>query len=811
MSAALHATFVGWARDQGVVESSGSLPSRAVGTLLRSWPSGVGTVIGIAYDPVEDGIWVANESGSGLIYLVDVDWPHSLIRTIDVGAFGISTPGDTDGIAVDRAHDPPRLLATDYEGDLVHTDDLIYSIDIRTGELLDHWYVHGSQNPNPNAHIQLILGICVDGTGGVWVSDNEGLLHSINLQPGGSWTQNFQQGVPGGGAWSSLACDRWLDDFFVTNFTYGRHEYHDDLTRDALLSFSSVTASSTTITSDKSRILCTSGFDDDMINVHEGITGRSLTFRVESDRSGDFPTIQAAIDDSCVVDGDTVGLADGTFNGDGNRDIGLGGKAIVVRSLNRAPELCVIDPQGDPSDPHRGFLFNAGEDSSTVLAGLTITGGLAASGGGIYVGASCSPWFQNCRIVNNVAGGLQGTYRGGALYCAARSSPRLTDCVISDNRLNEGYGNATGGGIYCGFYSSPSLVDCALFDNQAEYGGAIYCEAQGSLTASGCQLTNNLAEETGGNSGSGGAVFCRGPSSASFDSCTYVGNRAENPESKGGAVFTDPLCSCTFTDCTFYDNEAPTAGAIYCNGSTPTVRNCTFAGNGDGAIKLISSPSTFVNCTFYGNSGGIESSASSPSIQHCVFAFSTSGYGISCADPFSYPMVGCCDIYGNAGGDWIGCIAAQQAVNGNFSVDPLFCDAAARDFRLDLHSPCLPGGHPYGWGCGLIGAYGVGCPVSDVPASEPVSSAGLSIAPNPFTGEAIVRYTLEAPSPVSLSVFDAAGRLLRKVLDGQQTSGVHAFVWDGRDSAGNRVPAGFYFWKLRVADRQRAAHLIRIP
>jgi hypothetical protein len=71
----------------------------------------------------------------------------------------------------------------------------------------------------------------------------------------------------------------------------------------------------------------------------------------------------------------------------------------------------------------------------------------------------------------------------------------------------------------------------------------------------------------------------------------------------------------------------------------------------------------------------------------------------------------CCDIYGNAGGDWVGCIADQAGINGNFSDDPLFCDIAAGDYHLDDSSPCAPANND----CGvLIGVLGVGCPARSV-------------------------------------------------------------------------------------------------
>lgn len=50
------------------------------------------------------------------------------------------------------------------------------------------------------------------------------------------------------------------------------------------------------------------------------------TYLVTAGGTGDFPTIQAAIDAS--VAGDTILLADGTFTGDGNWDLDFGGRSI---------------------------------------------------------------------------------------------------------------------------------------------------------------------------------------------------------------------------------------------------------------------------------------------------------------------------------------------------------------------------------------------------------------------------------------------------------------------------------------------------
>ena len=69
----------------------------------------------------------------------------------------------------------------------------------------------------------------------------------------------------------------------------------------------------------------------------------------------------------------------------------------------------------------------------------------------------------------------------------------------------------------------------------------------------------------------------------------------------------------------------------------------------------------------------------------------------------------CCDLYGNVGGDWAGGVQDQYGIRGNFSACPSFCNAAGGDFYLCDESPCLPGNHPDGYDCGLIGAWGEGC------------------------------------------------------------------------------------------------------
>ncbi|MHC5184552.1 MAG: hypothetical protein ACYSPI_09805, partial [Planctomycetota bacterium] len=58
------------------------------------------------------------------------------------------------------------------------------------------------------------------------------------------------------------------------------------------------------------------------------LNANSAVISVDPNGTGDYPTIQAAID--AAVDNDVVVLNPGTYTGDGNRDIVFPGKAITV-------------------------------------------------------------------------------------------------------------------------------------------------------------------------------------------------------------------------------------------------------------------------------------------------------------------------------------------------------------------------------------------------------------------------------------------------------------------------------------------------
>ncbi len=77
--------------------------------------------------------------------------------------------------------------------------------------------------------------------------------------------------------------------------------------------------------------------------------------------------------------------------------------------------------------------------------------------------------------------------------------------------------------------------------------------------------------------------------------------------------------------------------------------------------------------------------------------------------------------------------------------------------------------------------------------------------PNPFNPETSIRYALPFAANVSLIVFDLNGRIVARHEAGMKTAGEHVLRWNGRDSAGNRVPSGVYLYRLKAISPAGAA------
>ncbi len=72
-------------------------------------------------------------------------------------------------------------------------------------------------------------------------------------------------------------------------------------------------------------------------------------------------------------------------------------------------------------------------------------------------------------------------------------------------------------------------------------------------------------------------------------------------------------------------------------------------------------------------------------------------------------------------------------------------------------------------------------------------------APNPFSPVTSISFYLPREGPVFLDVFDATGRLVDVVIDGEvYGAGVSTVSWTAEDGRGARLSAGVYFYRLRT-------------
>ena len=82
--------------------------------------------------------------------------------------------------------------------------------------------------------------------------------------------------------------------------------------------------------------------------------------------------------------------------------------------------------------------------------------------------------------------------------------------------------------------------------------------------------------------------------------------------------------------------------------------------------------------------------------------------------------------------------------------------------------------------------------------------------PNPFTDYVTIQYSLSEESNVDLRVYDVNGRLLNTIVDRPQQRGNYTVRWFGKNSIGNSLPRGIYFYHLNVGDLHSVGKMLLI-
>lgn len=278
------------------------------------------------------------------------------------------------------------------------------------------------------------------------------------------------------------------------------------------------------------------------------------TWRVAIDRTGDAPTIQAAIDSA--AEGDEVLVGPGTYTWTNQ---GTGETAGFIRFLTLqegitlrselGPENTILDAEG-----HSRVIYIHAHNRITV-EGFTIRNGVAPAfgdyvGGGLFTHIAREV-VRNCIFVGNRANG------GGAISCCVNDGfIRVEGCTFVDNEAT------AGGGALLLFNGTGTcyVSDCVILNNRAgTRGGGIY---QGD-----CNSVIERCVIAGNEAGVEGSGFCHTSGQTSrLSACTIARNGSASAAvyAKGGSVMTLERLIVAFNVAPALGVDATSGGSFGC-------------------------------------------------------------------------------------------------------------------------------------------------------------------------------------------------------------------------------------------------------
>jgi hypothetical protein len=219
--------------------------------------------------------------------------------------------------------------------------------------------------------------------------------------------------------------------------------------------------------------------------------------------------------------------------GDWNLNLVVNANGVTIRGAGEGNTT--LDASG------RGSVISAANVRGLVIEDLTLTGGDATHGGGIYLSNT------DATVERVTLSGNSADYDGGGLY-AYRGSVTLDGATVESNTATSGGGvyledttgalisteiganeaSSYGGGLYTRTTELTS-TDAFIHDNEAQWGGGVWVYDASSATFSGTVLLSNYASLRGG------GLYAHSDSVVSFtDGDEISGNSSAD---QGGGVF----------------------------------------------------------------------------------------------------------------------------------------------------------------------------------------------------------------------------------------------------------------------------------
>lgn len=103
------------------------------------------------------------------------------------------------------------------------------------------------------------------------------------------------------------------------------------------------------------------------------------------------------------------------------------------------------------------------------------------------------------------------------------------------------------------------------------------------------------------------------------------------------------------------------------------------------------------------------------------------------------------------------------------------------------------------FGNGTLCAPSDTCLTTDVEGTSPsMRRLQLLVAPNPGADGVVIRCLLPQRTLTTLALFDASGRMVRRLHEGDLAAGETPFSWDGLDDAGQTLASGVYWARMET-------------
>lgn len=105
-------------------------------------------------------------------------------------------------------------------------------------------------------------------------------------------------------------------------------------------------------------------------------------------------------------------------------------------------------------------------------------------------------------------------------------------------------------------------------------------------------------------------------------------------------------------------------------------------------------------------------------------------------------------------------------------------------------------------------AASAGGTVTGVPQTAPLSTYLGTNHPNPFNPATTIRFGLERDGFVTLTIYDVAGHVVRRLVEDRRAAQNYSVRWDGTTDRGAQVASGIYFYRLEAGSFSQTRKMV---